>query len=152
KDRATAHFTRPSLDVPNDRITVLDREREGAGHERRTHAVEFAFGDTAGKYQAFSAAAERAMQGAHANRASWRRQKHLFAHFGPAWCDVPERPRDVVWMARHRYPMTSMDLTSMLWDSNNRSLFRLERGRPEGICWASLHVLDDPTVKRLWAE
>ena len=67
KDNATAQFPRPGLDPPNNRIAVFDRERESASHERSAHAVEFAFRDPAGKYQAFSAAAEPAMQRAHAN-------------------------------------------------------------------------------------
>ena len=65
KDYATAEFPRSGLDPPNNRIAVLDREREGAVHERSAHAVEFTFGNTAGKYQALSAPAERAMHGAH---------------------------------------------------------------------------------------
>jgi hypothetical protein len=64
KDCAAAQFARPDLDLPNNRIAVLDRDPEGAGHERSAHAVEFTFGNTAGKYQALSAPAERAMHGA----------------------------------------------------------------------------------------
>jgi hypothetical protein len=67
KDCATAQFARPGLDLPDHRIPVFDRERESASHERSAHAAEFTFGNTAGKYQAFSATAERAMQRAHAN-------------------------------------------------------------------------------------
>ena len=67
KDSAAAQFAWPSLDLANHGIPIFDRKREYAGHKGSAHTMEFTFGHAAGKYQAFSAATERAVQRPHSD-------------------------------------------------------------------------------------
>src|SRR4051812_18694343 len=83
----------PCLDRPDRGIAVFHRKRKAAGHERRAHALVFAFGHAAGRDQRLGAAADRAIIRADPDMARGKRAQPLFADFGTARADVPERLR-----------------------------------------------------------
>jgi hypothetical protein len=59
KDETSAKLRRSRLDPADDGITVFDRKRKSAPHERSAHADELALRHTAGKHQRLGTAAKR---------------------------------------------------------------------------------------------
>src|SRR5262249_30295017 len=83
-------LARARFDAADDRIAVFDRKRKCAGHERRAHALEFAAGRFSGEHQALGAAAERAVEGAHAHFVRSGLRDGLLANLGTAGADIPQ--------------------------------------------------------------
>ena len=90
----------PGLDPADHRVAIFHRERKAAAHEWRAHALVFALRHPAGEDQRLGAAADRAVEGAHAHLAGRERRKPLLPDFGLARPDVPERLRHLL-AARH---------------------------------------------------
>jgi len=82
-----------ALDTPNDRVSVLQRKREAARHERGAHALMLTRRNAAQKNQPLGAAADAAKEGAHADLARAGRGERLGADFGAPRRGIPERLR-----------------------------------------------------------
>ena len=93
----------PSSTHADRGVAVFHREREGAAHERRAHALDIRWRDAARGDQRLGAAADRAVERAHPHRARRQRPQALRPGFRPG----PARRTTAPAPSRHRLDAAS---------------------------------------------